>query len=308
MQKGGVGKTTLTTNLAAALAGGLGLRVLVVDFDGQRNATVGLLGQHADGPTIESVLRETLPLSTAIVSTRFAAHATLDVVPGTRGLIAWEPDIRDWNTAALRFRDVLRGGASGLGYDVILIDTPPAGGIWLQTALTVADGYIVVAQCERYSAEGVQLIQETARRIREDAGLNPDLVLDGFVVNAMKTRRANPHAFIDAYRAAFDDAFLDPPIPDLAGISDAATTGVPVEFAARWSKEAKVFRQIAGRLNERLKLGGVHATDQTPEAQENRGEDQGGDAGDDRAAARSIEPVGTGIRDATGGDESYGQV
>ena len=276
MQKGGVGKTTLTTNLAASLAGSLGLRVLVIDLDGQRNATVGLLGSASNGPTIESVLRETVPLSGAVTSTRFAARAILDVVPGTRGLISWEPDIRDWNTAALRFREVLRGGILGLGYDVVLIDTPPAGGIWLQTALTVADGYIVVAQCERYSAEGVQLIQETARRIREDAGLNPDLSLDGFVVNALKTRRANPHAFLDAYRGAFGDAFLDPPIPDLSGISDAATTGVPVEFGARWSKEARVFREIATRLNERLMLGGASTGEPGGEVLVREGGSEGG--------------------------------
>jgi chromosome partitioning protein len=263
MQKGGVGKTTLTTNLGAALTGGLGLRVLVIDFDGQRNATMGLLDpvRASAGPTIESVLRETVPLSAAIQSTHFTARAALDVVPGTRGLIAWEPEIRDWNSAALQFRDVLRHGARALEYDLVLIDTPPAGGLWLQTALTVADGYLIVAQCERYSAEGVQLIQDTAERIRADARLNPDLVLDGFVVNAVKSRRANPHAFIDAYRSAFGDAFLDPPIPDLAGISDAAMTGIPVEFGARWSKEAKVFRQLAERLNDRLVLGGVNTAD-----------------------------------------------
>jgi cellulose biosynthesis protein BcsQ len=191
-------------------------------------------------------------------------------VPGTRGLTAWEPEIRDWNSTVLRFRDVLRADppptyvGEQRDYDVVLIDTPPAGGLWLQAALTVADGYIVVAQCERYSAEGVQQIQETARRIREDARLNPDLVLDGFVVNAVKSRRANPHVFLDAYRAAFPDAFLEPPIPDLAGISDAATTGLPVEFAARWSKEAKVFRQLADALNDRLALGGVNTTDHEP--------------------------------------------
>ena len=272
MQKGGVGKTTLATNLAAALAGGLGLRVLVLDFDGQRNTTVGLLGPIPDGgPTIESVLRESVPLADAAIHTEFSPRAALDVVPGTRGLTAWEPEIRDWNSAVLRFREVLRGAsarrrkaASIADYDVVLIDTPPAGGLWLQAALTVADGYIVVAQCERYSAEGVQLIQETARRIREDARLNPDLALDGFVVNAVKSRRANPHAFLDAYRAAFPTAFLEPPIPDFAGISDAATTGIPVEFAARWSKEAKVFRQLADALNDRLALGGVNTTDHEP--------------------------------------------
>lgn len=265
MQKGGVGKTTLTTNLAAALSGGLGLRVLVIDFDGQRNATVGLLGTMPDlsSATIESVLRELVPLAGAVQVTQFASRAALHVVPGTRGLTAWEPTIRDWNSAALRFREVLRDGARRLDYDVVLMDTPPAGGIWLQAALTVADGYIIVAQCERYSAEGVQLIQETAERIRHDAGLNPDLALDGFVVNAVKSRRANPHAFIDAYRSAFGEAFLDPPIPDLAGISDAAMTGIPVEFAARWSKEAKIFRQLAERLNDRLVLGGVNTADAT---------------------------------------------
>ena len=271
MQKGGVGKTTLTTNLAAALAGGLGLRVLVLDFDGQRNTTVGLLGAIADGgTTIESVLRESVSLFDAAVRTEFSARAALDVVPGTRGLTAWEPEIRDWNSTVLRFREVLRARPHGSDagehreYDVVLIDTPPAGGLWLQAALTVADGYIVVAQCERYSAEGVQLIQETARRIREDARLNPDLALDGFVVNAVKSRRANPHAFLEAYRAAFPGAFLEPPIPDLAGISDAATTGIPVEFGARWSKEAKVFRQLADALNDRLALGGVNHTDHEP--------------------------------------------
>jgi chromosome partitioning protein len=273
MQKGGVGKTTLATNLAAALAGGLGLRVLVLDFDGQRNATVGLLGIAPEqGPTIESVLRESVPLSDAMIHTGFAPRAELYVVPGTRGLTSWEPEIRDWNSTALRFREVLRSGlrwddgSHEHAFDVVLIDTPPAGGLWLQTALTVADGYIVVAQCERYSAEGVQMIQETARRIREDARLNPDLVLDGFVVNAMKARRANPHAFLEAYRAAFPDAFLEPPIPDFSGISDAATNGVPVEFAARWSKEARIFRQLADALNDRLALGGVNTTDHVPAA------------------------------------------
>jgi chromosome partitioning protein len=271
MQKGGVGKTTLTTNLAAAFASALGLRVLVLDFDGQRNTTVGLLGPVADGGvTIESVLRESVALADAAIRTQFSPRAALDVVPGTRGLTAWEPEIRDWNSTVLRFRDVLRADppptyvGEQRDYDVVLIDTPPAGGLWLQAALTVADGYIVVAQCERYSAEGVQQIQETARRIREDARLNPDLVLDGFVVNAVKSRRANPHVFLDAYRAAFPDAFLEPPIPDLAGISDAATTGLPVEFAARWSKEAKVFRQLADALNDRLALGGVNTTDHEP--------------------------------------------
>jgi len=253
------------------MAGGLGLRVLVIDLDGQRNATVGLLGIAPDqGPTIESVLRESVPLSDAMIQTGFAPRAELYVVPGTRGLTAWEPEIRDWNSAALRFREVLRSGMrsnDGTGehdFDVVLIDTPPAGGLWLQTALTAADGYIVVAQCERYSAEGVQMIQETARRIREDARLNPDLVLDGFVVNAMKARRANPHAFLEAYRAAFPHAFLEPPIPDFSGISDAATNGVPVEFTARWSKEARVFRQLADALNDRLALGGVNTTDHVP--------------------------------------------
>jgi chromosome partitioning protein len=272
MQKGGVGKTTLTTNLAAAFAGGLGLRVLVLDFDGQRNTTVGLLGPIPDGGiTIESVLRESVPLADAAIRTQFSLRAALDVVPGSRGLTAWEPGIHDWNSTMLRFRDVLRahtGGGAHAGehrdYDLVLIDTPPAGGLWLQAALTIADGYIVIAQCERYSAEGVQLIQETARRIRDEARLNPDLTLDGFVVNAVKSRRANPHVFLDAYRAAFPQAFLEPPIPDLAGISDAATTGIPVEFAARWSKEAKVFRQLADALNDRLALGGVNATDHEP--------------------------------------------
>ena len=265
MQKGGVGKTTLTTNLAAAFAGGLGLRVLVLDFDSQRNTTVGLLGPIPDGGvTIESVLRESIPLADAAVHTNFASRAALDVVPGSRGLTAWEPEIRDWNSTVLRFREVLRAPFTTeehREYDVVLIDTPPAGGLWLQAAMTVADGYIVVAQCERYSAEGVQLIQETARRIRDEAMLNPDLALDGFVVNAVKSRRANPHVFLDAYREAFPGAFLEPPIPDLAGISDAATTGVPVEFAARWSKEARVFRQLADVLNDRLALGGVNTTD-----------------------------------------------
>jgi chromosome partitioning protein len=271
MQKGGVGKTTLTTNLAAAMAGGLGLRVLVLDFDGQRNTTIGLLGPTPEGGiTIESVLRESASLADAALRTQFSTRAALDVVPGSRGLTAWEQEIRDWNSTVLRFREVLRArpmtlsGDASPDSDVVLIDTPPAGGLWLQAALTVSDGYIVIAQCERYSAEGVQLIQETARRIRDEARLNPDLALDGFVVNAVKSRRANPHVFLEAYRAAFPAAFLEPPIPDLAGISDAATTGVPVEFAARWSKEARLFRQLADSLNDRLALGGVNTTDHEP--------------------------------------------
>ena len=169
-QKGGVGKTTTTINLATGLAA-VNRRVLILDLDPQGNASTGL-GIDRNDRSINSyqVVTGGVPLRQAIRHTRIPG---LDIVPATVDLLGAELELISVDRRSFRIRDALE--AAGTDYDYILIDCPPALGLLTLNALTAADAILVPLQCEFFALEGLSQLLRTVELVKRS--FNPKLEL-----------------------------------------------------------------------------------------------------------------------------------
>lgn len=257
LQKGGVGKTSVTVNLAGALAGDRGLRTLVVDMDAQCNATSHLLGDEHAGPSLADVLRGGVALEAALVA---CEDPLLRVLPGSPELVAFERGGDDPRRARtiMGVRELLSESLPA-DLDVVLIDTPPGGGLWLQAALAAADGFVIVAWPDGFSANGILALLDTVEEVR--AGYNPALSMDGLVINHV--RHTNGHrGYAEVLRDIYGDVLLQPTIPVRSVISDARDACMPVEYYERryrpHSPAAPLFREMAAHLARRVGLSSDH--------------------------------------------------
>lgn len=248
LQKGGVGKTTVTINLAGAVAGHLGLKVLVLDFDGQTNATTTLLGRgftaHGD---VWSVLYDGASIEEVMIAA--PQHPNLFVVPGSPELAYWEKKLSEdqWDALVREGRRILRERVPE-EIDLVLIDTPPSLGLWLQVAVAASDGVVLVVQPHEYSADGVRDLMRTVHAIQEK--VNPDLRVDGLIINGVRPTTGEHAAWIEEYRKQFGPAVLEPPLAERIVVAEAQRAKTPLEFySARGAAEARDwFRQIAEKL------------------------------------------------------------
>jgi chromosome partitioning protein len=251
MQKGGVGKTSVSVNVAAAMAAHLGLRVMVVDFDGQRNATFALIGESdAEGPTIAEVIRGQASFEEARLATPH--HERLTVVPGSRKLAAWEKQVTEdmYENLVLATPGIMERSAPA-DVDVIIYDTPPSLGLWLQVALAAADGVVIVGECERLCMEGLKDVWDTLSHVREV--INPALTVDGIVLNKVRDFTRLHKAAIEEYRDTFGADIIEPLIPVRTSIGEASAYATPIEFYTdRSAAEVReMFREIAGEIASR---------------------------------------------------------
>lgn len=259
LQKGGVGKTTCSVNLAGALAGHYGLNTLLLDFDGQTNATTTLLGRgyqaHGD---IWNVLYDGAAIEDLMIPS--PQHPKLFVLPGSPELAYWEKKLSEdqWDALVREGRRILRERAPS-DIDVILIDTPPSLGLWLQVAIAASDGVLLVVQPHEYSADGIRDLMRTVQAVQEK--VNPDLVIDGLIINGVRPTTGEHSAWVEEYRRQFGDAVLEPPLAERIVIAEAQRAKMPLEFYhGRGAAEARDwFRQIAGELVERTGLGAERA-------------------------------------------------
>ena len=252
-QKGGVGKTTTTVNLAAGLAQ-LGQRVLVVDLDPQGNATMGSgIDKRALTLSVYDVLLE----SAAVLEARQPSPAGgYDVLGANRELAGAEVELVDQDRRERRLKTAL--GAVAHEYDFVLIDCPPSLSMLTLNGLCAAHGVLVPMQCEYFALEGLSDLVNTIKQVH--ANLNPELQISGLLRVMFDPRVTLQQQVSEQLKAHFGAKVFDTVIPRNVRLAEAPSYGQPgVTFDAS-SKGAMAFVEFAREVIQRHGAPAARAT------------------------------------------------
>lgn len=245
-QKGGVGKTTTSVNLSAALAS-RGRRVLLLDLDPQGNASSGLgLKKHEyqDGNIYHVLIGERV-LSEVIRPTNLD---NLKIAPANPDLVGAEIELVDTPKREYRLKDALRPLHSE--YDYVLIDCPPSLGLLTLNALTAANTFIVPLQCEYYALEGLSQLLNTAGLVKKN--INPELRIEGIVLTMFDTRNNLSHQVVSEIQTHFGDKVFSAVIPRNVRLSEAPSHGQPIIEYDPKSIGAQKYLELADELDQKV--------------------------------------------------------
>jgi len=236
-QKGGVGKTTTTVNLAAYLAT-FGKKVLLIDIDPQSNASVGL---GVDRSQIErclyNILIENAPIAEVIIK---SSIANLDVLPSTPRLAGAEVELVAVEAREHKLKSAL--AAVKGNYDLLVIDCPPSLSLLTVNALTAADEVIIPIQCEYYALEGISQLTHSLELVRES--LNPALKIRGIVLTMFDPRTLLSSQVAEEARKYFGSKVFKTVIPRNVRLAEAPSFGQPIIFYDPGSKGAEAYENL----------------------------------------------------------------
>lgn len=237
-QKGGVGKTTTTVNLAAALAEE-GEKVLVVDFDPQGNATSGL--GFVRGSVEQGVYHSLIDKVSLRELTQLTVLSTLWLVPSTADLAGAEVELVGTERREWQLHDALAEVRNR--YDYILIDCPPSLGLLTLNALVAADGVLVPMQCEYFALEGLSYLLSTLDKVR--AVWNPSLELEGILLTMVDTRTSLMQQVESEVRGHFGPKVYKTLVPRNIRLSEAPSHGLPILKYDPASRGSYAYGQLA---------------------------------------------------------------
>ncbi len=252
-QKGGVGKTTTTVNIAAGL-GALGRKVLLIDFDPQGNSTTGFgVEKKSLEYTIYDVITGEIRPEKAIIQTKFK---NVSILPATSKLCNAEPLLTQMEQKNLQLRKIVLQVRDK--YDIVLIDSLPSLGILAVNVLAACDTIIVPMTCEHFSLEGLAQLMVTIKKVR--LKFNPDISIMGIVFTMLDKRLVSSVEIKNEIRKSFKkDMIFRAEIPRNVRISEAQSHGEPIIYFDKNSKGADAYirlsKEILMKCREREKEG-----------------------------------------------------
>ncbi len=249
-QKGGVGKTTITCNLAASLAV-MGHKVLVIDLDSQANSTRYLLGNidQREDQTIAAFFEATLKLklfnqglASYIQSTSFP---NLSIIPSDTRLTDLQTKLEN-RYKILKLASSLNDLLKAKSFDFVFIDTSPTLNFYTMSALVAVDSVLVPFDCDVFSAQALEQVIDVVSEVKEDH--NPNLTIEGVVINQYQANSKLPTLAIDTIRDNLGVTVLEPFLSSSVVIKESHALNTPMAYLKSSHKVSREFFELAAKL------------------------------------------------------------
>ncbi len=236
-QKGGVGKTTTSINLAAAIAKE-GKKVLLVDADPQGNATSGVGVEINDDYTVYDMIISDTNADDVIIKTDFD---NLWLCPSAEELAGAEIELVGADSREFKLKKSLKTIKNN--FDYIFVDCPPSLGLITINCLTAADSVLIPIQCEYFALEGVSLLTNNIKKIKKS--LNPDIEIEGILLTMLDARTNLGVQVVEEVKSCFPGKVYASIIPRNVRLSEAPSYGQPINVYDASSKGAEAYKSLA---------------------------------------------------------------